>query len=125
MLNLLTNARDALNERFPGHDEQKRIRVRAAAVVREGHTWVRTTVEDQGAGIAPGIGERIFEPFFTTKPRDVGTGLGLAVSYGIVKAHGGMLTFESEPGRGTRFHLDLPLESGWRPQAGAPEGGEG
>jgi PAS domain S-box-containing protein len=113
LLNLLTNARDALNERFPSHDERKRIRITGGTIAREGREWLRLTVEDQGAGIAPEVGERVYDPFFTTKPREVGTGLGLAVSYGIVKAHGGTLTFESEADRGTRFHLDLAAGERW------------
>jgi signal transduction histidine kinase len=49
-----------------------------------------------------------FDPFFTTKGRDQGTGLGLSVSHGIAQEHGGELSFETELGRGTTFHLDLP-----------------
>jgi signal transduction histidine kinase len=70
--------------------------------------WLRLTVADRGNGIPPEIQERIFEPFFTTKPRDKGTGLGLSISHGIVKDHRGALHFETEPGVGTQFHLDLP-----------------
>ncbi|MFC2095971.1 ATP-binding protein [Candidatus Bipolaricaulota bacterium] len=51
----------------------------------------------------------MFDPFLTTKTRDEGTGLGLSISYGIVREHGGRLTVESEPGRLTRFHVDLPI----------------
>jgi len=66
-------------------------------------------VEDRGAGIPEAIRDRLFDPFFTTKARDAGTGLGLAVSYGIVKEHHGELTFESAAGGPTRFHVDLPV----------------
>jgi two-component system cell cycle sensor histidine kinase/response regulator CckA len=73
---------------------------------REGDEVV-VEVSDTGAGIAPNVLERIFEPFFTTKGTK-GSGLGLAVSYGIVTRHGGTITIASEPGRGTTFTIRLP-----------------
>jgi len=66
-------------------------------------------VEDDGPGIDPDVRARLFEPFFTTKPVGQGTGLGLYVSYEIVRAHGGEIRVDSEPGRGTRFEVRLPL----------------
>lgn len=71
----------------------------------------RVTVEvsDTGHGIAKENLPRIFDPFFTTKPTGEGTGLGLSVSYGIVKGHGGNITVKSEPGRGSTFMLSLPV----------------
>jgi signal transduction histidine kinase len=66
-------------------------------------------VEDSGAGVDPAIADRIFDPFFTTKERAAGTGLGLSVSHGNMKEHGGELRFESEPGT-TRFCVELPVE---------------
>ena len=108
LVNLLTNARDALNERFPGYDEQKRLLLRTEPVQRDRAPWVRITVRDSGVGIPETIRDRVFDPFFTTKPRDMGTGLGLAVSFGIVREHGGNLTVESDVGRGTEFRVELP-----------------
>ncbi len=55
--------------------------------------------------------DRAFDPFFTTKPRDQGTGLGLSISYGLVRDHGGRMTVESVPDEGTRFFVDLPLDT--------------
>jgi signal transduction histidine kinase len=73
-------------------------------------------VEDHGGGIAPEHIPHIFEPFFTTKPVGCGTGLGLAVSYGIVRDHGGTLEVDSTVGRGSIFRIRLPREpSGPRP----------
>lgn len=69
-------------------------------------------VEDTGSGILPEVGRRVFEPFFTTKEPGSGTGLGLAVSYGIVQKHGGTIGFESVPGNGTTFTVQLPILDG-------------
>ena len=69
----------------------------------------RIAVRDQGGGISAEHLKTIFEPFFTTKPG--GTGLGLYICHDIVKRHGGALTVQSEPGRGTTFCLELPLEA--------------
>ena len=65
-------------------------------------------VEDDGCGVAPAVRERIFDPFFTTKPVGRGTGLGLSIAYEIVRSHGGEIWVESEPGRGSAFHVRLP-----------------
>jgi len=71
--------------------------------------YLRLTISDTGCGMTPDITGKIFEPYFTTKPKGVGTGLGLPVAYGIVSQHGGALTVESEPGKGSRFRVYLPL----------------
>ena len=69
---------------------------------------VALAVRDDGAGIDPEVRARIFEPFFTTKPEGVGTGLGLSIVHGIVEAHGGAISVESEPGKGAVFTILLP-----------------
>ena len=73
---------------------------------------VSIVVEDDGPGMSPEVLSRIFEPFFTTKPPGQGTGLGLAVTYGLVQAHGGRLEVASTPGKGTRFDVVLPAMEG-------------
>jgi signal transduction histidine kinase len=70
--------------------------------------WLTLSVADDGEGIAPENFDRIFEPFFTTKDVGEGTGLGLPVSYGIVKEHGGWIAVQSAPGKGSRFTIFLP-----------------
>jgi signal transduction histidine kinase len=74
-------------------------------------------VEDNGSGIQPEHLPRIFDPFFTTKPIGEGTGLGLAVTYGIIREHGGSIQVESQPGRGSLFRARLPLRA---PRVGRP-----
>ena len=113
LMNLLTNARDALNERYPEYDPNKICTVMVRPFEKDGRRWLRTTVEDRGAGIQVEIRERIFDPFYTTKDRATGTGLGLSISLGIVQDHHGKLTFESEENQFTRFYLDLPVDNGW------------
>ena len=111
VMNLLTNARDALNAKYEGADENKRILLTASVITKNDRDWVRMTVEDRGHGVSDEVREHIFDPFYTTKPRDKGTGLGLSISYGIVKEHGGDVTMETEVGEWTRFHADLPMEA--------------
>ncbi len=108
LLNLLANACEALNARFPGYSEGKTMRLSVRQFERAASPWVRITVEDHGIGIPEDVRERMFDPFFTTKDRALGTGLGLSISHGIVSEHGGELRVESEVGKFTRFHLELP-----------------
>jgi two-component system, cell cycle sensor histidine kinase and response regulator CckA len=112
ILNLAINARDAMP-----HGGTLTIRTvctsfdQAYAAVHPGVTpgeYVTIAMTDTGHGITPEVLPHIFEPFFTTKPVGLGTGLGLATSYGIVEQSGGHITLESEPGRGTTFFVHLP-----------------
>ncbi|MDY3555964.1 ATP-binding protein [Gemmata sp. JC717] len=97
LLNLATNARDAMPEGG-----------RLALQVRAGADGVRLTVADTGAGMPPEVRAHIFEPFFTTKGPDAGTGLGLATVKQVVERCGGRIAVASAPGRGTAFDIDLP-----------------
>ncbi|MBI9032772.1 PAS domain-containing protein, partial [bacterium] len=114
IMNLMTNAKDSLNQKYSGFDENKIMNVSVSLFEKENRRWMRVTVEDRGNGISEEISNKIFDPFFTTKDRAIGTGLGLSISYGIVKDHHGQLHFESKVGEYTRFYLDLPIDNGWR-----------
>ena len=82
--------------------------------------YAEITVSDTGHGMAPEVMERIFDPYFTTKEKGVGTGMGLAVVHGIVKSHGGAITAESKPGKGSSFYVYLPViqEAEKKPETG-------
>ncbi len=122
LMNLITNARDALNARYKDEHEDKRILLSSMFFVRtDGSEWVRITVEDHGVGIPDNVKEKMFDPFFTTKSRDEGTGLGLSISHGIVSDHHGHLYFESELNKYTRAILELPVNNGWNLSGAAKE----
>lgn len=113
--NLVLNAAEAM--------ETGRVTIRTRA--DHGRGSVILEVSDTGSGIAPEHLARIYDPFFSTKKEGQGTGLGLAVVYGIVNAHGGQIDVDSTPGRGTTFTVALPiggLESA-EPTTPAPAGG--
>jgi signal transduction histidine kinase len=112
LLNLCVNARDAMplggrlalavHERSIGQSEL------GAHISRRAGAFVCLSAEDTGTGIPAEILPRIFEPFFTTKAPGQGSGLGLAVVFGIVRQHGGWIECASQVGHGTRFEIFLP-----------------
>ncbi|MGA1870732.1 MAG: ATP-binding protein [bacterium] len=108
-LNIISNARYALNQRFPGSNEDKFLEIKGEMIEIEGQGHIRTTFYDSGMGIPQSILDKISDPFFTTKPRGEGTGLGLSISQGIIKNHGGRLWFRSSEGEYTKVMVDLPV----------------
>jgi PAS domain S-box-containing protein len=103
MLNLIINAQQSVQDQPP----PRRIRVESR--FDRAADAIRVTVADNGPGIPEHLRARIFEPYFTTKPVGVGTGVGLAVSLGIVEAHGGTLTVDTPAARGAVFTIVLPV----------------
>jgi anti-anti-sigma factor len=130
LLNLVVNARDAVEERCASESAQEsssglstdmRITVSTDVVTPEVHKvptdalppaekYVVLTVADTGSGMDSKTRQHLFEPFFTTKEVGKGTGLGLATAYGIVKNHGGWVEVQSSPGIGSTFHVYLPAD---------------
>lgn len=133
-MNLCVNARDAMTSGGLLTIETQQVVVNGNYT--RTHPWAKSgryvlvTVTDTGIGMPPEIAERVFEPFFTTKSDRAGTGLGLAVVYGIVRQHAGMIQCYSEPGVGTTFKVYLPVLARSADQVGTailgavPSGGE-
>jgi signal transduction histidine kinase len=109
LLNLFNNAFYAVNEKQKAEGEKQKAgynpTVSLGTKKSDGH--IEISVNDNGNGIPQKIVDKIFQPFFTTKPTGRGTGLGLSLSYDIVKAHGGEIKVESKEGEGSRFIIQL------------------
>lgn len=99
VMNLVINAAQAMGP--------ERGTITISNGVEGDNVWLE--VADNGCGIAPETVQKIFDPFFTTKPVGEGTGLGLSLSYGIIKKHHGDISVRSEPGKGTTFRVVLPI----------------
>lgn len=101
ILNLASNAKDAMAEGGT-------LEITTRTIESGGLRFARMSFKDTGSGIPENIKDRIFDPFFTTKSVGKGTGLGLSISYSIIKEHNGDISVESEPGKGTTFHITIP-----------------
>lgn len=108
LMNLIMNARDALNRRAASRTDKKEILVRVTSLTAVASESVAFEVVDNGDGFDEATAERVFDPFFTTKPHGEGIGLGLSISHGIVVAHGGTVSCSSVPGLHTHFRVELP-----------------
>jgi len=107
ILNLIKNAADAISESAPADSLETGL---ITIETKKQDNWAEIRISDNGVGIPDDIKSKIFDPFFTTKEVGQGTGQGLAIAYSIiVDKHGGTITVESEPGRGTTFIIRLPL----------------
>jgi two-component system, cell cycle sensor histidine kinase and response regulator CckA len=124
LLNLCVNARDAMPN---GGVLSINTRMVSSINMRNLHpdalesSYICVEVNDTGVGMAEDVKKRIFEPFFTTKEIGKGTGLGLAVVFGVVQSHKGFIDVESEIGRGTRFQIYLPASPAAVPVIGEDE----
>ncbi len=108
LLNLYNNAFYAVAERFKKEGEKYKPIVSLTTKKYADHITI--SVKDNGTGISEDIKKKIFQPFFTTKPTGQGTGLGLSLSYDIIKAHGGELKVETREGEGSEFIIILPVK---------------
>lgn len=108
-MNIISNARYALNQKYPGRHEEKILQIHAEQVTTtDSASSVRVTVHDRGVGVPASLIDKLREPFFSTKPTGKGTGLGLSISDGIISEHGGKLSIESVEGEFTTVVIDLP-----------------
>jgi signal transduction histidine kinase len=122
-LNLMLNAAHSIGDVVGGTDKKGRIRVETRVDCTPEGDWAEVSISDTGTGIPEGVRGRIFEPFFTTKPMGKGTGQGLALARSVVvEKHGGALTFDTEMGRGTTFHIRIPVNGIAMPVPGSAAG---
>ncbi|MEO6852191.1 MAG: ATP-binding protein, partial [Mucilaginibacter sp.] len=107
LLNLFNNAFYAVTEKKKA--EGNAFEPTVTVITKKSAAGIVITVHDNGAGIPQKILDKIYQPFFTTKPTGQGTGLGLSMSYDIIKAHGGELKVNTKEGEFTEFIITLPL----------------
>ncbi len=108
-LNIISNARYALNQKYPGIHENKVLEISAKEATFDVHPYIQVTFDDRGTGIPAELLDKVILPFFTTKRRNMGTGLGLSISHGIISDHGGNLAINSVEGEFTEVTIRLPL----------------
>ena len=107
VLNLIINANESIR-----HDKG---RVRIGTKLEEYKQAINVVVADNGRGINPAVADKIFDPFVTDRQSEGGTGLGLSVTYNLIKAHDGEITFDSKEGVGTEFTISLPISKKTKP----------
>ena len=108
-LNILMNARYALNLKFPETCPEKEIVISAETVIIDNIEYLSVAFRDSGAGMSKEVLGNVFDPFFSTKETEAGTGLGMSISHGIVTDHGGFINIESEKGEYAKVTVLLPL----------------
>jgi PAS domain S-box-containing protein len=108
MLNVISNSRYALNQRYASADSKKKLVFNSSLVHHGTAPYIRYSITDFGTGIEHQLLERVFDPFFSTKPNGEGTGLGLSISYGLVRENGGIMRINSLYNSYTTITIDLP-----------------
>ena len=118
VMNIITNALHAVSKRKEEENDEYKptiwvSTIRVGTPLGEGgeQSHIQISIKDNGGGIPEDIQSKIFQPFFTTKPTGQGTGLGLSLSYDIVKAHNGDIVLESQDGKGATFYITLPNDN--------------
>ncbi|BHH84843.1 two-component system sensor histidine kinase NtrB [Desulforhopalus sp. 52FAK] len=112
VLNICSNSRYALNERYPNSVPEKKIEITSTIFYHDDRKYFRLSLRDTGTGIPQSILDKMFEPFFTSKPALHGSGLGLSISYGIVSNHSGFLRVDSILNKYTELIIDIPAAEG-------------
>lgn len=108
-LNIISNARYALNQKFPDTDKNKYLEIKAEKKQKSCSSFVRISFYDRGTGIPSHIKDKVIKPFFSTKILGIGTGLGLSISHNIINDHGGKIMLDSVEGEFTKIIIDLPM----------------
>jgi signal transduction histidine kinase len=108
-VNIISNARHALNEKFSGPHEDKILEITTQQMNLKGFPFVQVCFKDYGCGIPADIIDKVMNPFFSTKTEGKRTGLGLSISHGIVEEHGGRLSVKSQESRYTQIIMELPV----------------
>ena len=107
-LNIISNARFALNQKYPGANENKILEINSEEISINNKPFVRITFHDHATGIPSEIIDKVINPFFSTKPNRIGSGLGLSISHGIITEHEGKLSINSLEGEYTKITVSLP-----------------
>jgi len=108
-VNIISNARHALNKKYPHPHENKILEITAELMTSGGHPFVRVCIKDRGCGIPADVIDKVMNPFFSTKTEGKRTGLGLSISHSIVEEHRGRLSLESKEGKYTKVVMELPV----------------
>jgi signal transduction histidine kinase len=109
IMNIAINATQAINH------TKGRIKITTGIQKKNGRAFI--SISDNGKGVNPAIADKIFDPFVTTRQTEGGTGLGLPITYNLVEAHGGEITFESKEGEGTLFTIAFPIMTDNKPKS--------
>lgn len=108
-LNIISNARYALNHKYPGTHENKILDISCEKIIKGNSAYAHIVFHDRGCGITSNIIDKIVNPFFSTKPNRMGTGLGLSISHGIITEHGGKMIINSIEGDYTKIIIELSV----------------